>query len=32
MVMAGHDVESVVESNSYKGLEAKVKLNDWKKI
>jgi transcription elongation factor Elf1 len=32
MVMAGHDVEGVVELNSYKGLEAKVKLNDWKKI
>jgi transcription elongation factor Elf1 len=32
MVLAGHDVESVVKSNIYSGLEAKVKLNLWKKI
>ena len=32
MFLAGHDVQSVVECNTYKGLEAKVKLNLWKKI
>lgn len=32
MVLAGHDVQDVVESNIYGGLEAKVKLNDWKKV
>ena len=32
MVLSGHNVQSVVESNAYKGLEAKVKLNEWKKI
>ena len=32
MVLAGHIVESMVECNTYSGLEAKVKLNLWKKI
>ena len=32
MVMAGHDVQSVVESNTYHGLEAKLKLSEWKKV
>jgi len=32
MFLAGHNVQSVVECNTYKGLEAKVKLNLWKKI
>ena len=32
MVMAGRDVETVVRWNTYSGLEAKVKLNLWKKI
>jgi len=32
MVMTGQNVQSVVECNTYTGLEAKVKLNDWKKI
>lgn len=32
MFLAGHDVKSVVESNTYSGLEAKVKFNLWKKI
>lgn len=31
MVLAGHDVQSVVESNVYKGLEAKLRLQEWKK-
>ncbi len=32
MVLAGHDVQSVVESNTYQGLEAKLKLTEWKKV
>jgi len=32
MVLSGHDVEKVVESNTYSGLEAKLKFNTWKKI
>jgi len=32
MFLGGHDVQSVVESNSYSGLEATLKLNDWKKV
>ena len=32
MVLAGHDVMSVLESNTYSGLEAKIKFNNWKKI
>ena len=32
MVMSGLDVQSVVESNTYSGLEAKVKLLSWKKV
>ena len=32
MVLAGHDVQSMVESNTYSGLEAKLKLNEWKKV
>jgi hypothetical protein len=32
MVIAGHNVQSVVESNTYKGLEAKLKLTEWKKV
>jgi hypothetical protein len=32
MVLHGHDVQSVVESNVYQGLEATLKLNEWKKV
>ncbi len=32
MVLAGHDVQKMVESNVYQGLEAKLKLNHWKKV
>ena len=32
MVLAGHDIMSVLESNTYSGLEAKIKFNIWKKI
>jgi hypothetical protein len=32
MVMAGHDVQKIVESNTYRGLESKLKFNTWKRI
>lgn len=32
MVMAGHDVQNVVESSTYHRLEAKLKLTEWKKV
>ena len=32
MSLAGRDVQNMVESNVYRGLEAKLKLNDWKKV
>jgi len=32
MVLAGHDVQNLVESNTYSGLEAQLKFNTWKKI
>ena len=32
MVLAGHDVQSIVESNIYNGLEAKLKFTNWKKV
>ena len=32
MALAGHDVQSLVESNTYSGLEAQLKLNEWKKV
>ena len=32
MVLAGHDVQSLVESNTYDGLEAHLKFTTWKKI
>ena len=32
MVLAGHDVQTLVESNVYRGLEATLKFNDWKKV
>ena len=32
MVMSGLDVQSMIESNVYSGLEAKLKFNTWKKI
>ena len=32
MVLAGHDVMSVLKSNTYSGLEAKLKFTTWKKI
>ena len=32
MHVAGHDVQSLVEFNTYQGLEAQVKLSEWKKV
>ena len=32
MVLAGHDVQSIVESNVYEGLEANLKFTTWKRI
>ena len=32
MVVAGHDVQSMVESNIYNGLKAKLQFNTWKRI
>ena len=32
MVLSGHDIMSVLKSNTYSGLEAKIKFNNWKKV
>lgn len=32
MVLAGHDVMSMLKLNTYSGLEAKIKFNSWKKV
>jgi len=32
MVLAGHDVQSMVESNVYSGLQANLQFNTWKRI
>ena len=32
MVLAGIDVNDVLESNTYSGLEAQVKFTEWKKV
>jgi len=32
MVIAGHNVQEMIELNTYSGLEAKIKFNNWKKI
>ena len=32
MVLAGHNVKNIVESNTYKGLEAKLKFTTWKRV
>ena len=32
MVISRHNVMEVIKLNTYKGLEAKVKLNEWKKV
>ena len=32
MILGGHDVMSMLKSNTYSGLKAKIKFNNWKKI
>lgn len=32
MILAGRDVQNMIECNSYKGLEAKLKFINWKKV
>jgi predicted RNA-binding Zn-ribbon protein involved in translation (DUF1610 family) len=32
MVLAGQEIMHVLKSHTYKGLEAKVKFNEWKKV
>ena len=32
MVLAGHNVQSIVETNTYQGLQATLKFTNWKKI
>ena len=32
MTLSGHDVKSVLKSNTYSGLKAKIKFNNWKKV
>ena len=32
MVLGGHNVMNVLESNTYSGLKAKIKFNNWKRI
>ena len=32
MILAGHDVMSMIKLNTHSGLEAKIKFNSWKKV
>tara|TARA_Y100001963_G_scaffold52991_1_gene74262 strand:+ start:137 stop:1108 length:972 start_codon:yes stop_codon:yes gene_type:complete len=32
MVLHGHNIMSILESNTYSGLEAQIKFNNWKKV
>lgn len=32
MVLSGHKVQDVIKSNTYSGLKAKLKFNEWKKV
>jgi transcription elongation factor Elf1 len=32
MILAGHDVQAMIESNTYCGLEANLKFTNWKKV
>ena len=32
MVLSGYDIMSVLKSNIYSNLEAKIKFNNWKKV
>jgi hypothetical protein len=30
--MSNHDVQTLIKQNTYQGLEAKLKLIEWKKV
>ena len=32
MVLAGHKVQDIIDKNTYKGLEIKLKFTTWKKV
>ena len=32
MILAGHDIMSILKKNTYSGLEAQVQFNNWKKV
>jgi len=32
MVLAGHDINNVIQCNTYQGLEAQIKFTNWKKV
>ena len=32
MFLKGYNVQQLVDSNIYQGLQAKIKLTDWKKV
>ena len=32
MVLAGHNVKSLVELNTYQNIEAQIKFTEWKKV
>ncbi len=32
MVLSGQNIMNVLESNTYSGLKAKIKFNNWKKV
>jgi len=32
MVISGHSPQEIIETNTYQGIEAKLKFNNWKKI
>ena len=32
MVIGGYDIMNILKSNTFSGLEAKIKFNNWKKV
>jgi len=32
MVLAGHNVQTIVEKNTYNGLQAKLNFTNWKRV
>jgi len=32
MVLSGYDVQSIIENNTFKGIKAKLKFTEWKKL